>query len=105
MFKVEVHRQKYLEVCKRFAQNSLKLNADKDKKTDEFEQVAIEMCDFFIEDTTVMKQQIPNGLSQQEIACIQRVAAARGLSITKQTRYDVESMFLTKKSYYAKDSM
>ncbi|XP_014204130.1 inactive peptidyl-prolyl cis-trans isomerase FKBP6 [Copidosoma floridanum] len=100
---VEENRQKYLDYSKRFAQNSLKLKPS--SETDEFEQVAIEMCDSFINDENLMKQQIPHGLSSQEQDCIRRVAALRGLTITKLNRYNDETLYLAKKSIYSRERL
>ncbi|KAJ8668966.1 hypothetical protein QAD02_000225 [Eretmocerus hayati] len=99
--KVEVQRQKYLMYSRQFAQNSLKLNSTDQNNV--FEKVALEMCENFLKDDSILKQEIPNGLSVEEQACIRRVAASKGLSITKQERFGSETSYLTKKSYYSRD--
>ena len=100
--KVEECRQKYMDYARRFAQKSLRMTNN--NQTNEFEQIAIEMCDSFIKDDNLLKQQIPHGLSLAELECIRGVAASRGLSITKLNRFNVETSFLTKKSYYSKET-
>lgn len=60
------------------------------------------MCEDFIKDT-LLKLALPSGLSGDEIERFREVAAKRGLSVTKQSRYDLDTYFLTKKSYYSKD--
>lgn len=92
-----------MEITRRFAKKSLRIANG--NKNSEFEQVAIELCDTFINDSTTSKQQIPHGLSVDEQECIRRVAASRGLSIIKQTRFEVESLFLTKKSFYSREPL
>lgn len=78
---------------------------DKGKNMDEFEKVIADMCDYFIKDNSALKSKLPSGLSSRELECVRRLAASHDLSITKQNRLGVESLFLTKKNYYYKDSM
>jgi predicted ABC-type ATPase len=65
-----------------------------------FENLAKELCETFVNESTLLRQQLPYGLTNEEMQCIRRVAANYNLSIVKQIRLNNETFFLTSKNYY-----
>ncbi|KAJ8668969.1 hypothetical protein QAD02_000228 [Eretmocerus hayati] len=96
--KVELDRQRYLLSTKRFAQMSLGITGE-NTSAEAFEKAMMNMCDSFLENDLMLKQELPKGLTPQEQECIERVAAIRCLSITTQTdKSGDQILYLTKDS-------
>lgn len=97
---VDQIRKSYKERAKQFAQSSLKLT---DGKTDEFEKIAVEICETFKTNKDVFKEELPYGITQDELNCIKRVAASYGFSFTTQTVKGNTKYYLTKKEYLSRN--
>ncbi|XP_023290805.1 inactive peptidyl-prolyl cis-trans isomerase FKBP6 isoform X2 [Orussus abietinus] len=91
-------QKKYLDMEKRLWSNCLK-NSKENTVTDGFSKIAKEFCDAFANDSSLLRQPLPEGLTPSEESCMREQAALAGLSVTLHTRYGKEVVYLSKPQY------
>ncbi|XP_014613253.1 PREDICTED: inactive peptidyl-prolyl cis-trans isomerase FKBP6 [Polistes canadensis] len=88
----------YYQMEKTLWSNCLNISG-KEKHEIEFQKAAHEMCKVFAEDNYLSSQPFPEGLTQEEENYIREQAAALGLNVVNQIKYNKKILYLTKKIY------
>lgn len=88
----------YYQMEKNLWSNCLNISGKKEHEI-EFQKAAHEMCKVFAEDNYLSSQPFPEGLTQEEENCIREQAAALGLNVVDQIKYNKKILYLTKKKY------
>ncbi|XP_015185328.1 PREDICTED: inactive peptidyl-prolyl cis-trans isomerase FKBP6 [Polistes dominula] len=88
----------YYQIEKQLWSNCLNI-VGKEKCEVEFQKAAHEMCKVFTEDNYLSSQPFPEGLTKEEENCIREQAAAFGLNVVDEIKYNKKILYLTKKRY------
>lgn len=88
-------QQQYQEIERRLWSNCLKSPERKTKVT-EFQQAARELCESITGNDNIMRQVLPEGFTENEVAIVREEAALLGLNIATCERYGKKQIYIQK---------